>query len=82
MKTVRGIEAVTPFVEVQTMIRTSKGVSGALVRGILPESAENVIRTLKSPVLSTLDNGSDTPRIILGKELAFNSGIPKGIRYI
>ncbi len=78
LKSVKGVEAVTPFAEVQTMLRTSKGISGALVRGILPESAENVIRTLKPSALSKLNTESDAPGIILGRELAINSGISEG----
>ena len=37
MEAVEGIEAVTPFIYTQVMLRSSGGVSGAVVRGIDPE---------------------------------------------
>jgi len=60
-----------PFVEVQAMLVNGENVSGALIRGILPERERAV-----SNVLDHLIEGKQTPlepgayRIILGRELA------------
>jgi lipoprotein-releasing system permease protein len=77
LKTIEGVEAVTPFVETQTMLRTSRGLYGALVRGIQPESAGRVIRSISPAVLAKL-NHHDVPGVILGKDLGMNAGISEG----
>jgi len=77
LKTIEGVEAVTPFVETQTMLRTSRGLYGALVRGIQPESAGKVIRSISPAALAKL-NHHDTPGVILGKDLGMNAGISEG----
>ena len=81
----QGVEAATPFIYSQIMLRSSTGVSGAVLRGIDPESAGNVIKILKNSVLQNLKQihrqGSSktfAPGIILGKELARNLGVLKG----
>ena len=81
----QGVEAATPFIYSQIMLRSSTGVSGAVLRGIDPESAGNVIRILKNSVLQNLkqihrQESSKTfvPGIILGNELARNLGVLKG----
>jgi lipoprotein-releasing system permease protein len=80
-----GVEAATPFIYSQIMLRSSTGVSGAVLRGIDPESAGRVIKILKNSVLQNLEQierheNSKTfvPGIILGKELARNLGVLKG----
>lgn len=81
----QGVEAATPFIYSQIMLRSSTGVSGAVLRGIDPESAGSVIKILKNSVLQNLkqiqrQGNSKTlvPGIILGKELAKNLGVLKG----
>ncbi|MFC1811268.1 lipoprotein-releasing ABC transporter permease subunit [Thermodesulfobacteriota bacterium] len=85
LKKVDGIESATPFVYTQTMIRSSSGVSGAVLRGIDPESAGQVITIFNGDSLPSLEKKSQgkksaafTPMIILGKELARNLGVVKG----
>ncbi|KKL53818.1 hypothetical protein LCGC14_2271620, partial [marine sediment metagenome] len=34
-----GVEAATPFIYTQIMLRSSSGISGAVLRGVDPESA-------------------------------------------
>ena len=82
---IKGVEAATPFIYSQIMLRSSTGVSGAVLRGIDPESAGRVIKILKNSVLQNLEQierheNSKTfvPGIILGKELARNLGVLKG----
>lgn len=80
-----GVEAATPFIYSQIMLRSSTGVSGAVLRGIDPESADSVIKILKKSVLQNLkqiqqrgESKAFVPGIILGKELAKNLGVLKG----
>ena len=80
-----GVEAATPFIYTQIMLRTSSGVSGAVLRGIDPESAGRVIKVLESSALLNIKKmyqGKDTtgsvPGVILGKELARNLGLGMG----
>jgi lipoprotein-releasing system permease protein len=82
---IEGVEAATPFIYTQGMLRSRSGASGAVVRGIDPESAGKVIKTLKDvslPYHSETDNGQGgqpaVPGIVLGKELARNLGVIEG----
>jgi lipoprotein-releasing system permease protein len=84
LKTVDGVEAASPVIYNQVMLRSSSGVNGAVLRGIDPESAGRVIKTLKDVSLSDGSQTSQTnaqtsavPGIILGKELARNLGVGK-----
>ncbi|HSQ86166.1 MAG TPA: lipoprotein-releasing ABC transporter permease subunit [Desulfobacterales bacterium] len=81
----KGVEAATPFIYSQIMLRSSTGVSGAVLRGVDPESAGSVIKILKNSVLQNLkhmqrqeNSKTFVPGIILGKELARNLGVLKG----
>jgi len=79
-----GVESATPVIYTQVMLRASSRVSGAVLRGIDPESAGRVIKTLdkisfhnpKTGMGESTDN--NTPGIVLGKELANNLGVGKG----
>lgn len=80
-----GVEAATPFVYTQIMLRSSSGASGAVLRGIDPESAGQVIKTLKkisfknnSKAIKGNNAAITAPGIILGKELAKNIGVIQG----
>lgn len=80
-----GVEAATPFIYTQIMLRSSSRVSGAVLRGIDPESAGSVIKVLENSALLNIEKirqGDDTtgsvPGIILGKELARNLGVGMG----
>lgn len=81
----QGVEAATPFIYSQVMLRSSTRVSGAVLRGIDPETAGSVIKILKNSALQNLkkiqprkDTKTFVPGIILGKELARNLGVLKG----
>jgi lipoprotein-releasing system permease protein len=85
IRTVDGVEASTPFVYTQTMLRSSYGASGAVLRGIDPETAGSVIKTLQHvslPEASPADDQADAsaayPGIVLGRELARNLGVVEG----
>jgi lipoprotein-releasing system permease protein len=79
---VPGVKAAAPFVSAQVMLSGSGGVAGAVVRGIDPVLERKVSRLQQSIIagsLSTLDRAADvgtqSPGIIIGKELAKQLGI-------
>ncbi|MDM8524419.1 lipoprotein-releasing ABC transporter permease subunit [Desulfococcaceae bacterium HSG8] len=74
-----GVEAVTPFVYTQTMLRSRSGLSGAVLRGVDPESAGGVIKNFNGASLKKSGTPkSGTPGIILGRELARNLDVTEG----
>ncbi len=83
IKSTDGVQAATPFVYSQVMLRSSLGVSGAVMRGIDPATAGTVITyfnndELRQLALSHEGDAPKIPGIILGKELARNLGVFKG----
>ncbi len=83
--TLDGVTAATPFIYTQIMLRSPSGVSGAVLRGIDPDSAGRVIKILKNSGLQNLkqfqgqgNSKSLVPGVILGKELARNLGVGEG----
>ncbi len=84
----RGVVASTPFIYTQVMISSGKGVSGAVLRGIEPQSAHKVINIQENIVRGSLadlkpqDLGEDGeivhPGILIGVELANNLGVRHG----
>ncbi len=80
-----GVEAATPFIYAQIMLRSNSGASGAVLRGIDPASAGRVMDTLRDLYLpsATAANAStvaspEIPGIVLGLELAKNLAVGKG----
>ncbi|MBN1931213.1 MAG: lipoprotein-releasing ABC transporter permease subunit [Desulfobacterales bacterium] len=86
-----GVEAATPFIFSQVMLRSPTGLSGAVLRGIDPESVERVIKNFDKTSLQKIsqihqtnsakkneDISIETPGIILGKELARSLGVLEG----
>lgn len=80
-----GVEAATPFILLQVMLRAKGGVSGAVLRGIDPDTAGRVMTTLQQVRLpEPTENGANPetpvaiPGIVLGRELARNLGVIKG----
>ena len=81
----KGVEAASPVIYHQVMLRSSRGVSGAVLRGIDPDSAGRVIKTLENIELPSgggenqrADNSRAAPGIVLGRELARNLGVAVG----
>jgi lipoprotein-releasing system permease protein len=79
---VDGVVASTPFIYTQGMLRSKNGLSGAVIRGVDPQTAGQVITTLKKLNLPSAadknespQNGPAVPGIVLGKVLARNIGI-------
>jgi lipoprotein-releasing system permease protein len=89
IESIDGVVAATPFIFSQVMLRSKTGVSGAVLRGIDPQSAGQVITKLKADGLKkTLgpqgsgdgNPAARIPKIILGTELAKNLGVYAGGR--
>ena len=79
------VEGATPFIYTQGMLRSKSGASGVVIRGIDPNTAGRVIKTLKGvslPYVSATNNSQTDqptiPGIVLGKELARNLGVIQG----
>jgi lipoprotein-releasing system permease protein len=82
---VPGVEAATPFIYAQIMLRSKTAASGAVLRGIDPVSAGRVMKTLQEINLpssvgsdSSQRSSTATPGIVLGRELAKNLAVDKG----
>jgi lipoprotein-releasing system permease protein len=77
------VVAVTPYVYAQVMVTSQRGMGGAVVRGLDPETAgqvTNIARNLKEGRLADLAPAPEAkispyPGIILGTELAKNLGV-------
>jgi len=79
-----GVEAATPFIYAQVMLRSRNTATGAVLRGIDPDSAGRVMKTLQHLNLpSSVGDAApgaapDIPGIVLGRELAKNLGVIEG----
>jgi lipoprotein-releasing system permease protein len=81
----QGVEAATPYTLSQILLRAKYGATGAVLRGIDPESAGRVMKTLQkvnlpdpTPASSSPDSVPRIPGIVLGRELARNLGVIEG----
>jgi len=84
---VSGVAAATPFIYTQVMVSSRQAISGAVLRGIDPNTASKVInlpKNLRAGSLKDLaaEDGLSgpigTPGIIVGNELARNLGVSQG----
>jgi lipoprotein-releasing system permease protein len=81
IETVDGVAAATPFIYSQVMLRTASATTGAVLRGIDPETVGRVMKTLESvkvPEAGSEGAGGGMPGIVLGRELAKNLGVVQG----
>ncbi len=85
VKNTDGVEAATPFINSQVILRSSLSVSGAVLRGIDPDSADKVIKNFDKVSLQNLKDTEQRestsismPGIIIGKQLAKNLGVMQG----
>lgn len=81
----QGVEAATPFIITQGMLRSKAAAVGAVIRGIDPQTAGRVMKTLEKLSLTgppaespSAQEASEVPGIVLGKELARNLGVIEG----
>ncbi len=85
VKNTDGVEDAAPFIYSQVMLRSSHGVSGAVLRGIDPEAPGKVVKNFDKESLQKISQANQeksenrmVPGIILGKELARNLSVIKG----
>ncbi len=85
IQTIDGVVSATPFIYSQVMIRSARGVSGAVLRGVDPASAGKVIQNLSTLSFRQIKEENETegtpsaiPDIVLGRELAGNLGVTRG----
>jgi lipoprotein-releasing system permease protein len=71
----QGVQAATPFVATQIMLRSASSAAGAVLRGIDPDTAGGVISGVDSRLLARPADGASLPGILLGRELARNLGV-------
>ena len=75
----RDVVGAAPFVEVQAMLVGGSNVSGALVRGILPDEEDQVSELRRDMVEGSVDDLVDGGfQIILGRDLASYLGVGVG----
>ena len=81
----KGVEAGTPYIITQGMLRSKAAAVGAVIRGIDPQTAGQVMKTLENVNLTDPSAKGDNPQadsavpgIVLGKELARNLGVIEG----
>jgi lipoprotein-releasing system permease protein len=82
---IKGVEAATPYIITQGMLRSKAAAVGAVIRGIDPQTAGRVMKTLEdvpltdsSAKLPSPQAAAEVPGIVLGKELARNLGVIEG----
>jgi lipoprotein-releasing system permease protein len=82
---IEGVDAATPFIYTQVILRSKSSTSNAVLRGIDPESAKRVTTVFDSESLKEItgkkqkDNSKHRiPGIIIGKELARELNVNKG----
>ncbi len=87
VEAVAGVTAAAPFIYAQVMTSSRRAVSGAVLRGIEPETAAKVISLPKNLSDGSLEElgaenqsggGGGAPGVILGNELARNLGVVRG----
>jgi lipoprotein-releasing system permease protein len=80
-----GVVSAYPFTQSQIMLRSAGGVSGAILKGIVPEASSDAAGADGQAALSPLfaDKGgaspsAEPPGIVLGEELARRLGVRSG----
>lgn len=79
------VAAYSPFIHSQVMIKSQTSASGAVLRGVDPESVGSVVKHFRNSGLKenlmavrTISGESSIPAIILGKELAASLRVARG----
>jgi lipoprotein-releasing system permease protein len=80
---VKNVTGATPYLYAQTLLSSASGGSGVVLRGIDPETAENVVGLSKQMTSGSIqdlnqDDSNRVPNIILGKNLASELRVKSG----
>ncbi|MCS7230296.1 MAG: ABC transporter permease [Candidatus Kryptonium sp.] len=82
IKTISNVNAVSPFAAREAMIRSSYGIEGVYLKGILPEYDFSIIKKSIIEGEYNFDENDGTPKIIIGKKLANKLGVEVGDKVI
>lgn len=82
IKTISNVSAVSPFAAREAMIRSSYGIEGIYLKGILPEYDFSIIRKSIIEGKYNFDENDGAPKIIIGKKLANKLGVEVGDKVI
>ena len=77
---VDGVVAATPFILNQVMLTTERGITGAVLRGVDPDTIGDVTSLVQNITRGSVDalNIPDPPGIIIGSELSKTLGVSTG----
>ncbi|MFN3134043.1 MAG: FtsX-like permease family protein [Candidatus Kryptonium sp.] len=81
-KMVSNVKSVSPFASREAMIRSSYGIEGIYLKGILPEYDFSIIKRSIVEGEYNFDESDGIPKIIIGKKLANKLGVELGDKVI
>lgn len=82
VKMVSNVKSVSPFASREAMIRSSHGIEGIYLKGILPEYDFSIIKRSIVEGEYNFDESDGIPKIIIGKKLANKLGVELGDKVI
>ncbi len=82
IKMVSNVKAVSPFAGREAMIRSSYGIEGVYLKGILPEYDFSIIKRTIIEGKYDFDESDGLPKIIIGKKLANKLGVELGDKVV
>ncbi|CUS94060.1 lipoprotein-releasing system permease protein [Candidatus Kryptonium thompsonii] len=82
VKMVSNVKSVSPFAGREAMIRSSYGIEGIYLKGILPEYDFSIIKRSIIEGEYNFDESDEIPKIIIGKKLANKLGVELGDKVI
>ncbi len=86
VETIQHVENVSPILFSQIMVRSASSFTGAMLRGIDPESKVKLIKGFSpeklQAALKVRNTDNKYPGVIIGKQLANNLGVTKGSKVI
>ncbi len=82
IKIVSNVKAVSPFAGREAMIRSSYGIEGVYLKGILPEYDFSIVKRSIVEGKYDFDESDGFPKIIIGKKLANKLGVELGDKVV
>lgn len=82
IKMVSNVKAVSPFAGREAMIRSSYGIEGVYLKGILPEYDFSIVKRSIIEGKYDFEESDGFPKIIIGKKLANKLGVELGDKVV
>ncbi len=82
IKMIPNVKSVSPFAGGEAMIRSSYGIEGVYLKGILPEYDFSIIKRSIVEGKYNFDESDGMPKIIIGRKLANKIGIELGDKVV